>query len=60
MDQETYDANKKQVRQDIADFNNVMYDLQDQMDSEAAASTTDTTEPTDDGTNGVTPESTQA
>jgi uncharacterized protein YukE len=53
MDQAAYDANKKEVRQDVSDFNDAMYDIEDQMNTD-----TPTTEPTDDGTNGVTPDDT--
>ncbi|KRK38975.1 hypothetical protein [Loigolactobacillus bifermentans] len=63
INQELYDTNKKEVRQDLAAFNDAVYDVQDKMavsdDKDASNETTESTEPAaepGDGTNGVTPE----
>ncbi|ETY74764.1 hypothetical protein LFAB_05305 [Lactiplantibacillus fabifermentans T30PCM01] len=41
INQDIYDANKKEVRQDLADFTTAVYEVEDQMDSETT--TTDST-----------------
>ncbi|MDO7795601.1 hypothetical protein ACQ7C6_10890 [Lactiplantibacillus plantarum] len=41
MNQELYDANKTEVRKDLADFTSAVYEVEDQMNAEA---TTDTKE----------------
>lgn len=42
ISQDLYDANKKEVRQDLADFTKKVYEVEDQLDSENA--TTDVKE----------------
>lgn len=41
INQDLYDANKKEVRQDLADFTTKVYDVEDQLDSEASTDGTD-------------------
>lgn len=48
LNQALYDANKKEARADIAAFQDLVYDTQDQMDEEAAP--TDTGSDTDTAT----------
>ena len=39
MNQKLYDANKAEVRKDLADFNTAVYEVEDQLDAETAAET---------------------
>ena len=39
MNQTLYDANKTEVRKDLADFNTAVYEVEDQLDAETAAET---------------------
>lgn len=49
INQALYDANKTEVRKDIADFQTAVYDAQDSLDAEDAAENGEET-PTDDDT----------
>jgi len=39
INQDLYDTNKKEVRQDLADFTAAVYEVEDQLDAESAAET---------------------
>lgn len=44
QNQTLYDANKKEVRKDIADFQQLIYDTEDQLDAEKAKAGQDATQ----------------